>query len=92
MPGKNGGSDDEFDGQVTPNETPQATLAIHRPYVMALANCISPLHEAVETLREVLHELRVAEEPMTKRLRQNLSDAGREIKGVGQKIEEQFAK
>lgn len=92
MPGTNGnGGGDDFNDD-TPNELPQATLAVHRPYVLVLAGCIAPLHEAVKTLQEVLHEMRTAEEPVSRRLLRNIAEAGQQIEGVGQRIAERFAK
>ena len=86
--GSGNGNDDE----VTPAETPRATLDVHRPYVLVLAGCIAPLHEAVKVLREVMHELAGAEEPVSVRLLRNIGEAGTQIEGAGQRIREAFPK
>jgi len=93
MSGTNGnGGDDEYNGEETPSETPQATLAVHRPYVLALASVIAPLHETVHMLSEVMHEFRIAKEPKQQSLIDKIRDAGTAIKGVGQTIETEFGR
>lgn len=87
----NGNSDDGL-GETEETTPQQVTLALHRPYVAALANCISPLHQAVLTLREVLHEMRVAQEPVSRKLLRNISLAGEQIAECGQQIADQFSK
>jgi|GEM_PF-4485980 len=86
--GSGNGSDDHDD--VTPAEAPRATLEAHRPYVMALVGCIAPLNEGVNMLREILHEIRIAEQPFPQRTLNGIAAAGGMIENVGRTIREQF--
>jgi len=56
----NGGSSEE----TTPTETPTATLAIHRPYVLSLFRLCNEVDNTNRILAGILHDIRVATEPI----------------------------
>lgn len=79
----NGDGDDNND---TPNELPSATLDAHRPYVLALTAVIAPLQATVHTLAQVLHEIRIARDPIGRGTVRSIADAGAELEEVGRKL------
>lgn len=81
---------DDAPEEDTPNERLEPTLPEHRPYVRALAAVIAPLHSTVLMLSDVLHEFRVAREPASRALLDQLAAAGKTIKGVGGSLEDGF--
>lgn len=72
MPGTNGNGSDE---ETTPIEIPQATLAVHRPYVFALTNVCSALSRTNHILAAMLHDIRVAREEVGAEARQGIGKA-----------------
>ena len=74
----------------TPTEPPHAVLAVHRPYILVLAAAITPLNSVANHLGEVLHELRLAREPIGDRVLQRISELGATLEGVGASIKRGF--
>ena len=67
------------DEEVTPVEAPQATLAVHRPYVLSLFRLCSEVETTNRILAGILHTIRVAEEPITDRTVNSVGDALSEL-------------
>jgi hypothetical protein len=87
-----GNGSDDFDPNATPNETPEATLDYHRPYVLVLANVCSQLSALNDNLQRALHEVRVAREPIGRDFRDALRDTFKGLAQVGQAGEAVFSK
>lgn len=74
----------------TPVETPQATLPQHRSYVLTLASVIPPLVAVANTLGEILHELRVARDPIGQTTVLRIAELGKTLEDVGANIRRGF--
>lgn len=94
MGSKTPGGDDDYNGSEEPtaNDTPEPTLPEHRPYVLALVAVIAPMHATVLMMSDILHEFRVAREPASRILIDQLHQAGITIEGIGHTIATGFAK
>lgn len=79
------GDDDE-----TPTERPLPLLPEHRRYVQVLGDVIPPLHAVVMTLGEILHELRIARQPMGQSTLSKVAEAGAVIESIGASIKTGF--
>lgn len=88
--GAGNGDGNGYQGEETPNERPQATLAEHRPYVMALLSAATGLHGAAKTLQEIAHELRIARDPIGISAREAIAEQGRVIADIGETLSSKF--
>lgn len=79
-----------FNDGDTPVDPPQATLPQHRPYVLTLASVIPPLNAVVNTLGEILHELRIARDPIGKGTVRRIAELGQTLEDVGTNIRRGF--
>lgn len=86
----NGSDDGGYKGEDTPNERPQATLAEHRPYVMALLSAATGLHGAATELARIAHELRVARDPIGRSAKDAIAEEGRVIAAIGENLSTNF--
>lgn len=75
----------------TPAETPTAVLPEHREMIKALADSAMQLSAAVNILGDVLHELRVARDPIGHGTREKIGRFGLAIRDVGAGIAAAFA-
>lgn len=75
----------------TPIERPAAVLEEHRPYITTLADSAMQLSAAVNILGDVLHELRVARDPIGHSTREKIGRFGLAIQQVGAGIVGAFA-
>jgi len=74
----------------TPPEKPNAMLPQHRSYVLVLAAVIPPLNAVATTLGEILHELRVARDPVGPSTVRRIAELGETLEGVGANIRRGF--
>jgi hypothetical protein len=75
----------------TPIEVPTATLPEHREMIRSLVDAGVQLSAALNTLGDVVHELRVARDPMGNSTRQTIGRFGRAIRDAGAGIVDTFA-
>lgn len=86
----NGNGPDDYDGETTPNERPEATLAEHRPYVMALLSAATGLHGTARTCQEIAHELRVARDPIGARTKERIAEMFSTVENIGARGRQDF--
>jgi len=75
----------------TPLERPSPVLPEHRPLITSLADSAAQLSAAVLLLGEVVHELRVARDPIGHGTREKIGRFGLAIRAVGDGIATVFA-
>jgi hypothetical protein len=86
----NGNGPDDPHGEETPNERPEATLAEHRGYVMALLSASTALHGTAQTFQEIARELRIARDPIGAGTKRRITEAFEQLEQVGQAGREKF--
>lgn len=75
----------------TPVERPAAVLPEHREYIRALVDAGSQLSGALQTLGDVVHELRVARDPIGNSTREKIGRFGLAVRDAGAGIVGAFA-
>lgn len=75
----------------TPIERPTVVLSEHREYIKTLADSAMQLSAAVNILGDVLHELRVARDPIGHSTREKIGRFGLAVRDVGAGIVGAFA-
>lgn len=82
---------DERERIDTPIERPAAVLPEHREYIKALSDAAMQLQAAVQVIGDVVHELRVARDPIANGTRHKIGRFGLALSGVGTGIVGAFA-
>lgn len=74
----------------TPNDLPQPTLTEHRPLVLLLSDITGALHQTANTFSELVHELRVARDPIGASTRARIAETFAEVEEMGKRGREGF--